>query len=123
MADLTLCDLGSGLRIRIAAQAAVSDYVWSGDGEALLYLTSNKGAADANDYPVRIKRYTLTTGVTEDLGALASNSIFPGRDGDSVIVMFYQERDGLYTPITYALDLTGGVLSEEDELIVTIDGD
>ena len=72
---------------------------------------------------MRLKRYTLTTGVTEDLGALASNSIFPGRDGDSVLVMFYQERDGLYTPITYALDLTGGVLSEEDELIVTIDGD
>ena len=37
--------------------------------------------------------------------------------------MFYQERDGMYAPITYALDLTGGVLSEEDELIVTIEGD
>ncbi|MGN1248815.1 MAG: hypothetical protein ACI4XW_01970 [Candidatus Spyradocola sp.] len=123
VADLMLCDLTSGLCIRIASQAAVSDYVWSGDGEALLYLTSNKGAADAEDYPVRLKRYTLETGVTEDLGALASNSIFPGRGGDGVIVMFYQERDGLYTPITYALDLSGGVLSEEDELIVTIDGD
>lgn len=122
VADLTLCDLSSGLRIRIAAQATVSDYVWSGDGEALLYLTSNKGEADAEDYPVRLKRYTLRTGVTEDLGVLASNSIFPGRDGDGVIVMFYQERDGLYTPITYALDLTGGMPGEEDELIVTIDG-
>lgn len=123
VADLTLCDLDSGLRIRIAAQATVSDYVWSGDGDALLYLTSNKGAADADDYPVRLKRYTLSTGVTEDLGVLASNSIFPGRDKDTVIVMFYQERDGMYAPITYALDLTGGVLSEEDELIVTIGGD
>lgn len=123
LADLTLCDLGSGLRMQIASQVSLSDYVWSGDGQSLLYLVSNRGAEDAADYPVRLRRYDLDTGITSDLGALASNSIFPGRDRSTVIVMFYQVRDDLYTPITYVIDLNGGVPDEEDELIVTIDGD
>ena len=59
MATLVLCDLTSGEQVQIAGRAAVSDVVWSGDSRVLLYLVSNDGAADAEDYPVRLMRYNL----------------------------------------------------------------
>lgn len=118
---LRLRDMTTGLTLQIARETALSGYVWAGDSTALFYLTSNKGAQDAEDYPVRLMRYTVKTGVTEDLGALASNTIFRGRTADDVIVLFYQERGGLYSPVTYKIDLTGGKMTEDDELIVTIE--
>lgn len=118
---LRIRDMASGLTMQIAQQASLSGYVWAEDGSALFYLTSNKAAQDAQDYPVRLMRYTVATGVTEDLGALASNMIFRGRTADDVIVLFYQQRGEVFTPVTYKIDLTGGKKTETDELIVTIE--
>lgn len=123
MATLVLCDLTSGEQVQIAGRAAVSDVVWSGDSRVLLYLVSNDGAADAEDYPVRLMRYNLEDSKTTDLGALASNSIFQGRSRDNVIVMFYQNRNGFFAPVTYELDLTSMTDHSGDELIVTVEGD
>ena len=118
---LRVRDMASGLTVQIASQTAISGYLWAQDGSALFYLTSNKGAQDAQDYPVRLQRYSVVTGVTEDLGALASNTIFRGQTQDDVIVLFYQDRGGVFYPITYKIDLTGGKMTEEDELIVTLE--
>lgn len=121
LSTLRVRDMKSGLSVQIAAQASVSAYVWAEDSSALFYLTSNKGAADAEDYPVRLMRYLPEGGVTEEMGVLASNTIFRGKDQDSIIVLFYQDRGGVFYPITYSIDLKGGELTQEDELIVTIE--
>lgn len=118
---LRLRSMSSGLTVQIAQQTSLSGYVWSEDSSALFYLTSNKGAQDAADYPVRLMRYTVQSGVTDDLGALASNTIFRGRTADEVVVLFYQERGEVDLPVSYTIDVTGGKLTEEDELIVTIE--
>ncbi len=120
LATLEVCDLATDARSVIATGVALSDTIWSGDGEALLYLVHNDGA-DSEDYPVRLMRYTIEIGRTEEMGALASNSIFQARDKDHVIVTFYRQTDESMMPITYRIDLTGGVLDAEDELIVTIE--
>lgn len=121
LATLYLCDLTTGTRMQIASQAALSDYVWSADGKVLFYLVSNKDAQDAADYPVRLMRYSTVDGKTTDLGALASNSIFQGRTQDYVIIMYYQNRNNVFYPITYELNLTELTNHTQDELIVTID--
>ena len=121
MTTLRLRDMATGLTLQIAQEMSLSGYVWAEDSSALFYLTSNKSAQDAQDYPVRLMRYTVKTGATEDLGALASNMIFRGRTSDDVIVLFYQQRGEVFFPVTYAIDLTGGKLNEDDELIVTIE--
>lgn len=120
-ATLILCDLITGTKLQIAAQVELSDYVWSGDSKVLLYLASNKDAADASDYPVQLMRYNTADGKTTNLGVLASNSIFQGRTQDGLIVMFYQNRDNVFYPITYKLNLTEFTNHKDDELIVTID--
>ena len=116
-----LCDLASGTRMQIAAQAALSDYAWSEDSRVLFYLVSNRDAEDAEDYPVRLMRYSTVDGRTTDLGALASNSIFPGRTQDSILLMYYQDRDGLFYPITYQLSLTDLTDHAQDELVPTLE--
>ena len=72
---------------------------------------------------MRLMRYNLEDSKTTDLGALASNSIFQGRSRDNVIVMFYQNRNGFFAPVTYELDLTSMTDHSGDELIVTVEGD
>ena len=121
LATMYLCDLASGTRMQIAAQAALSDYAWSEDSRVLFYLVSNRDAEDAADYPVRLMRYSTVDGRTTDLGALASNSIFPGRTQDSILLMYYQDRDGLFYPITYQLSLTDLTDHAQDELVPTLE--
>mgnify|MGYP000030069702 CR=1 FL=1 len=121
LATMYLCDLASGTRMQIAAQAALSDYAWSEDSRVLFYLVSNRDAEDAEDYPVRLMRYSTVDGRTTDLGALASNSIFPGRTQDSILLMYYQDRDGLFYPITYQLSLTDLTDHAQDELVPTLE--
>ena len=106
---------------QIAAQAALSDYAWSEDSRVLFYLVSNRDADDAADYPVRLMRYSTVDGRTTDLGALASNSIFPGRTQDLILLMYYQDRDGLFYPITYQLSLTDLTDHAQDELVPTLE--
>lgn len=121
LATLYLCDLEHGTRMQIAAQAALSDYAWSEDSRVLFYLVSNRDADDAEDYPVRLMRYSTVDGRTTDLGALASNSIFPARTQDAVILMHYQDRDGVFYPITYELDLSARTDHAGDELVPTLE--
>lgn len=121
LATLYLCDLAAGTRMQIAAQAALSDYTWSEDSRVLFYLVSNRDAEDAANYPVRLMRYSTVDGRTTDLGALASNSIFPGRTQDSILLMYYQDRDGLFYPITYQLNLETLTDHAQDELVPTLD--
>ena len=66
-------------------------------------------------------RYSTVDGRTTDLGALASNSIFPGRTQDSILLMYYQDRDGLFYPITYQLSLTDLTDHAQDELVPTLE--
>ncbi len=120
-ATLVLCDLKSGERVQIAADTSLSDYVWSGDSKALFYLTANEDATDAKDYPVCLMRYSLADGKTTQLGALASNSIFQGNTQESVILMFYQNRNGVFYPITYELNLSELTSHQNDELIITVE--
>ncbi len=102
---LTLKSTETGEKTEIASGMALSAYVFSGDSKALFMLDANTGA-DSEDYPVNLLKYNIESGKMTTLGALASNTIFPGKDENSLILMFYQERGGnVFMPITYRLQI------------------
>ena len=103
---LNLKNISSGEKTEIASGMMLSAYVFSGDSKALFMLCGNDNAAEAEDYPVNLLKYSISDGSMETLGALASNSIFCGQDENNLILMFYQSQgEDVFRPITYRLRL------------------
>lgn len=76
---------------------------WSLDGQTLHFLLMNED----EDYPCVLYRANAQTGEVEQLGALASDSIYTGSSGRELVLVAYYGGDGdEMMPITYRLPLS-----------------
>lgn len=111
-------DMQSGSFVEITRQFNVFTFIWSNDASKLYYIEnrlSGSGddgedapAAEGSEYPYTLWVHDIASGQSKAVAELASISIMPGRDSDTVYICYKDsETLGGVIRATYALNTAG----------------